>query len=140
MRLVLDTNILIAALVKNSITCEILIHPDMKYFIPEFAIDEIEKHEMEILQKSCLSKNEFTTLFDYLKENLILVPDEEIEHKEKAKLIMKDIDINDTIFIALALSTKNEGIWSQDCHFEKQTLIKVWKTKDIINYLGIEHQ
>ena len=63
--------------------------------------------------------------------------DEEIQHKEEAQKIMSPIDVKDSIFIAIALSTHNEGIWSEDRHFEQQNRVKVWKTKDILKYLEI---
>jgi len=137
MRLVLDTNILVAALIKNSVTREILIHPEMEYIVSEFVFQEIELNKAEILQKSKLSRTEFDTLLENLKENLVLVPDQEIKHKNNALEIMRAIDINDSIFIALALSVQNEGIWSEDKHFEQQKTIKILKTKDIIDHLGI---
>lgn len=43
MRLVLDTNILIAALIKDSITRRILLLPDLEFFLPAFALDELAK-------------------------------------------------------------------------------------------------
>jgi len=49
---------------------------------------------------------------------------------------MDKIDPDDTIFVALGLSIKNNGIWSDDKHFEKQDRIKVWKTKDLLNYIN----
>lgn len=140
MRLVLDTNILVSALIKDSMTREILTHPEMEYLLPEFALEEIEDHKEELLQKSGLSKSDFELLFEHLKDNLLLIPSKEITHKELAKQIMNDIDIKDSLFVALALSTKNEGIWSQDSYFEKQSRVKVWKTKDLIEYLGIRHR
>ena len=41
----------------------------------------------------------------------------------------------DSQFIALALSIKNDGIWSNDKHFKKQKKIQVYKTVDIIKYI-----
>ncbi len=137
MRLVLDTNILIAALVRDSVIREILIHSAIKCFVSEFIFKEVEKYKDEIIQKSCLSNNEFTSLLESIKEHLILVSDKEIHHKEEAEQIMEPIDIKDSIFIALALSTDNAGIWSEDKHFEQQKKIKVWKTKDVMRVLGI---
>ncbi|MDE1823803.1 MAG: hypothetical protein KGH74_00715, partial [Candidatus Micrarchaeota archaeon] len=45
------------------------------------------------------------------------------------------IDADDTPFIALGLAIANDGIWSDDSHFQKQKMIKVWKTSDLIPYL-----
>ena len=41
---------------------------------------------------------------------------------------MDKIDPDDTPFIALALAVENDGIWSDDKHFEQQNRIKIWKT------------
>ncbi len=139
MRLVLDTNILMAALIKKSVTREIIMHPNMEYLVSEFIFQEMIKHKEQILQKSELSNDQFNTLLNTINEKLILIPHEEIQHKEKAQDIMRPIDIKDSIFIAIALSTNNEGIWSEDKHLEKQNIIKVWKTKDLMKHLGIEH-
>ena len=57
------------------------------------------------------------------------------EFIQKAYNIMKDIDEDDTSFLALALMIEGEGIWSNDPHFDKQNEIKVWKTKDMIKLL-----
>ena len=140
MKLVVDTNILIAALIKNSVTREILLHPNIDCFVSEFIFREIALFKKEILRKSGLSGENFKTLFEHIKEKLNFIPDEEIRHKKKAMKIIESIDIKDSVFIAIALSIENDGIWSEDKHFEKQHIIKLWKTRDIINYLGITHK
>jgi hypothetical protein len=48
MRLVLDTNILIAALIKDSITRRILLLPGLEFLLPAFALDEIATHRNKI--------------------------------------------------------------------------------------------
>ena len=139
MKLVLDTNILIAALIKDSVTREILTHPDMDYLVPEFALQEIEANKDEIMQKSRLSTDRFQLLLAELKSNLCIVPENDIKHREEAEHIMNSIDPEDAVFVALALSTNNNGIWSEDKHFEKQHIVEVWKTKDLMKHLGIKH-
>ena len=139
MKLVLDTNILVAALIKDSVTREILVHPDIEFLLPEFALEELETHKAEILIKSKLSEHQFALLFEQLKSNISITPSEEICCKEEAKNIMDIIDSEDTIFIALALSVENEGIWSQDKHFQRQNKVRVFTTKQLTERLGIEH-
>ena len=48
---------------------------------------------------------------------------------------MKDIDIKDSPILACALSIPNEGIWTEDKDFEKQTKIPIWKTKVLKEYV-----
>jgi len=112
----------------------------VEYLVPDFALEEIEANKKEILEKSMLSEEEFQLLIFQIQNNLSVIPAENIKHKEQAENIMDAIDPDDTIFIALALSVENAGIWSQDAHFEKQKVIKIWKTEDLVKYLGVEHQ
>lgn len=44
MRLVIDTGILISALLKDSVTREILLFSLIEFLIPEYAFEEFEKH------------------------------------------------------------------------------------------------
>jgi putative PIN family toxin of toxin-antitoxin system len=135
MRLVLDTNILISALIRESITRKILVTSEIEFLVPEFTFEEINKHKHEILKKSKLKTSQFDLLMATLKENLTIIPKYEIRRIKEAKEIMDNIDPNDTIFIALALSTLNDGIWSDDIHFKKQNVVKVWNTEELIRFL-----
>ena len=45
---------------------------------------------------------------------------------------MEEIDINDTIFIATSLALDKAVIWSDDADFERQKIVKILKTKDLI--------
>jgi len=49
MRLVLDTNILIAALIKDSLTRNILFLPDFEFLVPEYALEEVNRTELKSL-------------------------------------------------------------------------------------------
>jgi len=135
MRLVLDTNILISALIRESITRKILVMSGIEFLVPEFTFEEINKHKNEILKKSKLKTSQFDLLMATLKENLMIIPKYEIRRIKEAKEIMDNIDPNDTIFIALALSTLNDGIWSDDIHFKRQNVVKVWNTEELVKFL-----
>lgn len=52
-----------------------------------------------------------------------------------AKMIMDKIDKDDTAFVALSLASDNDGIWSDDKHFLRQKIIKVWKTAELLQLL-----
>lgn len=54
MRLVLDTNILIAALLKDSITRRILLLPGLEFLLPAFALDELATHRSKIVRATRL--------------------------------------------------------------------------------------
>jgi len=136
MRLVIDTNIIFSALIKDSITRRILLTSKFDFFIPEYVFIETHNHSQEIMRKSGYDQDDFNTMVDTLMTNINVVPTDDFKsYIPKAFNIMKDIDENDTSFLALALMINGDGIWSNDPHFDKQNKIKVWKTKDIIKFL-----
>ena len=41
----------------------------------------------------------------------------------------------DVPFVALALSVANDGVWSNDKHFENLRGVKVWKTSGLLKFI-----
>jgi predicted nucleic acid-binding protein len=136
MRLIVDTNILISSLIKDSITREILLLPFMDFYLPEFALEEVEAHKTKISKLSGLSRDEIDFFLDLLLENISIVPARTIRpYLKEAEKIIGDIDPGDIPFIALALAVDNDGIWSNDKHFRKVKKLKVWKTPELLAYI-----
>lgn len=136
MRVVIDTNVLMAGLLKDSVVRTVLLSRNISFFLPEHALSEIKKHENELLTKSGYHKGELKFLLNSLLQNIKVVPQKMIKNfMEKAELIMKDIDIKDSSFIATALVIKADGIWSYDNHFKEQNVIPVLDIKDLFPYL-----
>lgn len=132
MRIVADVNIILSALIRDSITRKIILELGLDIYFPEPALHKIRKYKNLILEKSRLEEESYshilTNLFKYIK----LVPAEEIEGNwNKAKEIIEHIDKEDVVFIATALGIETSVIWSDDKDFEKQDKIKVFKTKDM---------
>lgn len=137
MILILDSNILISALIKDSKTREIIVKADQRFLIPEMVIEEVRKYKNLIIEKSGMGEEEYNQLLEKLLSYIELIPTELIEKNiEEALKIMRDIDKKDTVFIAATLSYSDSKIWSDDGHFEKQNKITVFKTKDIIFMFG----
>lgn len=126
MCIVLDTNILFSALIRNSMTRKLILEYDKTFLFPEYIFEEAEKHKKEIIQKSKMGEDEFNKLFALLLRKVIIVPTEVLEpyHKE-AYEIVKNIDINDMLFVACALAYKESIIWSNDSNLKNQSRIKV---------------
>jgi len=136
MKLIIDTNVIISSLLKDSTTREILLNESFDFYLPEIVMSEVKKYLPYIIQKSGLTEEEIKKLLNTLLENLNLVPiDEYVEKMDEAMEIIGKIDEKDTQFIALALSIKNDGIWSNDKHFNKQKKIHVYKTIDVLNLI-----
>ncbi|ODS35418.1 MAG: hypothetical protein A7316_03825 [Candidatus Altiarchaeales archaeon WOR_SM1_86-2] len=136
LKLILDTNIIISALIKDtSIIRDILVSNKIKFFAPEFVMEEIEKYRGTIQKKSGLSEIDFYFTLGYLLRGVKIIKKECFsKNLQKAKKIMKDIDIYDPEFLALAMSIPNDGIFSNDDHFDK-TEIKRWSVMDVVDWL-----
>ena len=136
MRLVIDTSVLISSLIKDSVTREILLLPFMKFYLPEYALEEIEVHKTKISRLSGLSLDEIDIILNLLLENISITPVQAIQpFLAEAERIIGGIDPSDIPFVALALSIDNDGIWSSDKHFERIKQIKVWKTSDLLRHI-----
>jgi predicted nucleic acid-binding protein len=120
-RLIVDTNVLISALVKKSTVRGLLLNPLFEFYVPEHCIEEIERHVAEISERSGLSDENVYLLLGVLLASVQVVPAERVLKKYKeAEKIMGEIDRDDVPFVALALSFPNDGIWTEDKHFLKQ--------------------
>lgn len=133
MKIVVDTNRIIAALIKDSISRRILFNTDFKFICPDYALVEIYKYEKEIRRKANISHSEFEILLSLIFENIDIIPKAEYENfLGEAKNLIDDMD--DVPFIAVCLALKADGIWSDDSHFLKQNKIRIFKTEYILKF------
>ena len=95
MRLIVDSNEIISALIKEGMTRTIITSDRIEFYSLEYVMDEIKKHMGYIVQKSDMNKREVELLFRLFMQNILLIPEEDIKLKmNEAVKIMKDIDIN----------------------------------------------
>jgi len=131
--IVIDTNIIISALIKDSATRKIIVESALQFAYPEPSLQEIIKYKSYILEKSGYSKSTFDSILNKLLEYINLIPLSIIGPKlNRAKKEMESIDVKDAIFLALALALDNAAIWSDDTDFEKQKSVRVLKTRDMV--------
>jgi len=130
--IVVDTNILLSALIADSKTRELIVGIDRQLVVPEAIHREIEKYRDMIREKSSLTDEELDTLLETLFKYIQIVPDEQLEdHLTESKEELADIDEDDVIFLAAALAV--DGIlWSDDTDFQNQKLVSVLTTSEII--------
>lgn len=134
MRLIVDTNIIFAALIRDSHTRYILFHVQAELFTVGFTYIELQKYKDEILRKSNATPEIIDIFFNKIMKRITIIDDTLIKTKfREAHKIMETIDIKDTPFLAAALAT-DADIWSDDKHFERQNKVKVWKTRDIFQF------
>jgi predicted nucleic acid-binding protein len=131
MIVVIDTNVIISALIRDSLTRKVIIESGLNFVYPEISLHELRKHKKTIIDKSGLPEKDIDKLLDKLLEYVVLIPTEAVKsHLDEAKLIMQKIDPNDVVFIAAALTFRNSVIWSDDKDFERQKRIRIVKTRD----------
>ncbi len=135
MKLVVDTNIIISALIKDSVSRKTITHINAELYTVGFSKIELLKHRDEILKKVNINVDELNLIMEKIFNKLIVLNDSIIKTKmAEAKRIMGDIDQKDAPFIAAALVI-NSSIWSNDAHFLKQKEVKILQTKDLIDQI-----
>ena len=138
-RVVIDTNILISALIKDgSVTARIIKSGIFEIYYPEDGMFELEKYRDYIIKKrkKALQRKSFDYALSFLLESVNVVPSLLYEDKiREAYEIMRDIDEKDTPFLALALKLQCP-IWSNDGDFEEQNLVEVYKTYILRKFFG----
>jgi putative PIN family toxin of toxin-antitoxin system len=132
MKLVIDTNIIMSALIKNGATRKLIMTYPLEFCTPEHVFEEIEKHKEYLSKKANMNKEEISALLEILRERIEIVPQQKIKQGMKqARRTMEKIDENDSPILSCALTTKNQGIWTEDKHFKKQSNTKTWTTSEL---------
>ncbi len=130
MDLVIDANILFAALIKEGVSIELIFNENFHLFAPEFLLEEFAKYKSEILKKTKRTEEEFNEILDILKNIITLIPKEEFsEFLAEAENISPDK--KDIQYFALALKLKC-SIWSNDKDLKQQDKIKIYPTHDLV--------
>lgn len=134
MKVVIDTNVLMAGLISDSTIRRLLISGKATFYLPEFALEEVEKYKEDLKEKSGCSEEEFQKLKEFLLERIITVPKELTKkHMKEAIKIMENIDKKDSVFIACALAIKADGILSFDKDFLKQKRVRCFRVKELVD-------
>ncbi len=134
MELVIDTNIVFSAIVKNSVSRILLLNPNLILYSPEGLISELEEHKNEIKEKSGLNEEKYEELMAILLMKITLVPKEVIApFLKKALEISPDKD--DSPFIALCLA-KGIPLWSNDKALKQQSFVKVLSTDELFKIVS----
>ena len=138
-RLVVDTNILISALLKDdSITARLLRSNACSYYYPWDGLTEINYYKDYIISKrnKHIQASSFEHALQFVLGSISVVPSEMYSYRMKeAFSIIKDRDPKDTPFLALALQL-GSPLWSNDKHFKIQKTAKVYTTADLLDLLN----
>lgn len=110
MRLVVDANVLFAALLKEGATRKIFRAGQLEFYSPSFVLEEFSRHKTALLDKSEASERELFEVFEKLEKIIVFAERDEYDaHVDEALLACEDE--NDAPYVALA-AFLNCGVWS----------------------------
>lgn len=137
MRIILDSNILFSALIKESTTRRLILEYESLFLFPYFIFEELHKHKVELIRKSGLNADEFNKLLQLLLQKVELVHNDVLmKCREEALTIIKGIDQDDVLFIACALAYPDSILWSDDKRLKKQLGVEVLNTSEMMARLN----
>lgn len=132
MRIVLDTNILIAGLLRDAVTRRILLHPGMSFVVPEHALAETERHLPEVAQRMRVPVAQAHVALGMLLERVEVVPQGVYAHAVKdAEDLLRGRDLDDAPFLALALAL-GLPLWTRDKDLHGQPHVTILTTRDLL--------
>ncbi len=116
LNIVVDTNIIISSLINpKGYEFELIYFNEIHLYVPKMIFFELFKHKDKIINYSKLSEEDVLELFYELIKKLEVVDEKQIPGRyfKRTYEILKDIDLNDIPFVALALFLELK-IWSGD--------------------------
>ncbi|MEK6928101.1 MAG: putative toxin-antitoxin system toxin component, PIN family [Nanoarchaeota archaeon] len=133
MKVVIDANIIISAILGSKVTNEIIVSEKYELYAPRMIFSEIVRHREEISDKSGINEAEFYETLSALAVFIKLV--DYINYQgyiEKAKEAIGRRDIKDSDYIACALEIDADFIWSNDKDFSVQNDVEVKNTSEVM--------
>lgn len=130
MRIVVDSNIAFSAILNsNSKIGRIILHPKsrLNFYSTNQLFEEIENHKAKLKSLSGYSDHELERIIHLITQKIRfidvrLIP---IEIFQKAESLTRDIDIDDTEFVALADHAKAK-LWTGDKRLISGLVKKNW--------------
>ena len=100
MKVTVDANALFACLIKDSATRRVFFNPALSLFAPEFIVDELLLHILEIREKSGLKGEELSRLIEKVFGQITLVPAKISSHSCRPRPAWSEIQRIGCIFRA----------------------------------------
>ncbi len=132
MKLVIDANVVISALIADSKTRELIVTLEPDLLTPAFVHDEVENYEGLIVEKSGMEPDRVAQFIELLFQYIEVVPANDIYPAiETAQAAIGDTDPDDVLYLACAVS-RDGAIWSDDSDFDEQNLVETYSTNSVI--------
>tara|TARA_Y100000310_G_C20482672_1_gene715439 strand:+ start:103 stop:441 length:339 start_codon:yes stop_codon:yes gene_type:complete len=109
--ILIDANVFLSALIKDSITRKIIIYTNHIFLFPEEMMSEIRKYQELVLQKTSLNREGYQTVLQIILQHIYLISWEGYKSFYfEAERIMKDIDEKDIDYLACAMAMEVDFI------------------------------
>lgn len=132
MKLVVDANVVMSALIADSKTRELIVTLEPDLVTPAIVHDEISKYENLIVEKSGMGRSRVQQFIELLFQYIETVPAETYYHHiEPAETAIGETDADDVLYVACALGCE-AGVWSDDSDFDQQDLVPVFTTNEVL--------
>lgn len=122
LRIVADTNKVIASLLRDGKVRRLLFHPGLEVLLPKYVLEEIGKHRKYLKRKVSSKAIDFILSKISKKARIIGAKELSREALVKARKLAEGFDIDDYPFIAVAIEY-NAIIWTNDKEIIKHALI-----------------
>lgn len=132
MELVVDANVLFAALIGRDKTHELFFEDKIRLLAPSKLITEFENNKEMIAEKGKVSISELMVAFSILKEKIDIFPTDNISSEIRNRAEKLAPHKKDIPYFALALSM-GSAIWSREKSFKKQKEVKVYSPSELVD-------
>lgn len=132
MKIVVDTNRIIAALIKDSTTRSIIYSKNFEFITPDYTLTEINEHKNELKSKAGLDDEKFDILLALIFGRIEIISRSDYQaYLEQCKKEINDQE--DVPILATAIAKNAQGIWAHDPHFKKQKKVKIFSNIDMLS-------
>ncbi len=143
MRLVVDANVLLSGIVRDSVTRSLLLDSRLELFAPAHLLKEVERHVLqdeEIQRKTKLGSEELGAIYAHLLKSIKTIHASLRERKEYEKNLAVALKLathpEDAPYLAAAL-TLDCPVWSNDAGLSRQQKVPVITTAKLVETMGI---
>lgn len=136
MRLVVDTNVLIAGLLRDGVTRALLTSPKVVGFVPDHGDDEVLRHLDDLAIRLELPRAEVAFVVSgFLGHLEVVAPSRYAPFLAEAVRKVGALDPDDIPFVALARAL-GCPLWSNDKRLGEQAWVEVLSTPEVLRRLG----
>ncbi len=135
MRLAVDANIPVAALLKDATTRQILLEDNLEFFAPEYLLDEIKKilKNPKFRKRIPLNNKDLSDLSFAILSRIIFIPEKAFLPFIKHSMPLVT-HVEDAPYIALCMALKIP-LWSNDSALKGQHKVIIYTTPELIMLL-----